>query len=186
MFADRTVYLCVSDGSYYNEKAYSYDEDTGEISRREDYKGVNALFELPLDPAGADPEAAEKYLAPLTGKEDISEEDAYILGSKEADAFMEKITPDNIDEYAERIEDSVQVFGAEEDGMTYNYTMEDGEGVGRYIERAREFPDGNPGMSERIGYFNDEGGVESLKMVTLTLNEDGTVTAAVYIPKEGK
>ena len=70
--------------------------------------------------------------------------------------------------------------------MTYNYTMEDGEGVGRYIERAREFPDGKPGMSERIGYFNDEGGVESLKMVTLTLNEDGTVTAAVYIPKEGK
>lgn len=35
-----------------------------------------------------------------------------------------------------------------------------------------------------IGFFNDQGGVGSLKMVTLTLNEDGTVTAAVYIPKE--
>lgn len=32
--------------------------------------------------------------------------------------------------------------------------------------------------------YNDEGGVGSLKMTVLTLNEDGTVTAAVYIPKE--
>lgn len=184
IFADRTVYLCVSDGSYYNENAYNYDEDTGEITRNEDYKGVNALFKLPLDPAGADPEAAEEYLAPLTAQKDASEENVYILGSKEADAFMEKITPENIDEYAERVEDSVQVFGADEDGISYIYTTEDGEGVGRYIERAREFPDGKPGMSERIGYFNDQGGVGSLKMVTLTLNEEGTVTAAVYIPKE--
>ena len=184
MFADRTVYLCVSDGTYYNEDAYNYDEATGEISRAEDYKGVNALFELPLDPALADPEAAEEYLAPLTGEgEDASEEDTYLLGSKEADEFMERVTPENIDQYAERIEDSVQTFGADEDNLMYKYTMEDGEHIARYIERAREFPDGKPGMSERIAYFHDEGGVESLKMTTLTLNTDGTVTAAVYIPK---
>ena len=184
IFADRTVYLCVSDGSFYNEEAYNYDETTGEISRAEDYKGVNALFELPLDPALADPEAAEEYLAPLTGEgEDASEEETYILGSKEADEFMEKVTPENIDQYAERIEDSVQTFGADEDNLMYEYTMEDGEHIARYLDRARDFPDGKPGMSERIAYFHDEGGVESLKMMTLTLNEDGTVTAAVYIPK---
>lgn len=184
IFADRTVYLCVSDGSFYNEEAYNYDETTGEISRAEDYKGVNALFELPLDPALADPEAAEEYLAPLTGEgEDASEEETYILGSKEADEFMEKVTPENIDQYAERIEDSVQTFGADEDNLMYEYTMEDGEHIARYLDRARDFPDGKPGMSERIAYFHDEGGVESLKMTTLTLNEDGTVTAAVYIPK---
>ena len=184
IFADRTVYLCVSDGSFYNEEAYNYDETIGEISRAEDYKGVNALFELPLDPALADPEAAEEYLAPLTGEgEDASEEETYILGSKEADEFMEKVTPENIDQYAERIEDSVQTFGADEDNLMYEYTMEDGEHIARYLDRARDFPDGKPGMSERIAYFHDEGGVESLKMTTLTLNEDGTVTAAVYIPK---
>lgn len=184
IFADRTVYLCVSDGSFYNEEAYNYDETTGEISRAEDYKGVNALFELPLDPALADPEAAEEYLAPLTGEgEDASEEETYILGSKEADEFMEKVTPENIDQYAERIEDSVQTFGVDEDNLMYEYTMEDGEHIARYLDRARDFPDGKPGMSERIAYFHDEGGVESLKMTTLTLNEDGTVTAAVYIPK---
>ena len=185
IFADRTVYLCVSDGDLYNEEAYNYDESTGEITRAEDYKGVNALFELPLDPALADPEAAEEYLAPLTGEEEeASDEDAYLLGSKEADAFMEKVTPDNIDQYAERIEDSVQTFGADEDGLMYKYAMPDGEFVARYIERERDFPDGKPGMSERIAYFHDENGVESLKMTTLTLNADGTVTAAVYIPKE--
>lgn len=184
IFADRTVYLCVSDGSSYNEEAYNYDETTGEISRAEDYKGVNALFELPLDLALADPEAAEEYLAPLTGEgEDASEEETYILGSKEADEFMEKVTPENIDQYAERIEDSVQTFGADEDNLMYEYTMEDGEHIARYLDRARDFPDGKPGMSERIAYFHDEGGVESLKMTTLTLNEDGTVTVAVYIPK---
>ena len=96
---------------------------------------------------------------------------------------MEKVTPENIDQYAERIEDSVQTFGADEDNLMYEYTMEDGEHIARYLDRARDFPDGKPGMSERIAYFHDEGGVESLKMTTLTLNEDGTVTAAVYIPK---
>ena len=44
IFADRTVYLCVSDGDLYNEEAYNYDESTGEITRAEDYKGVNAHF----------------------------------------------------------------------------------------------------------------------------------------------
>lgn len=185
IFADRTVYLCVSDGDLYNEEAYNYDESTGKITRAEGYKGVNALFELPLDPALADPEAAEEYLAPLTGKEEgASDEDAYLLGSKEADAFMEKITPENIDQYAEQIEDSVQTFGADEEGMLYCYTLESGEVVARHIERARDFPDGKPGMSDRISYYNDETGAESLIMVTLTLNEDDTVTAAVYVPRK--
>ena len=39
-------------------------------------------------------------------------------------------------------------------------------------------------MSVRILYYHDERGVESLKIVTFTLNEDGTVTGAVYLPKE--
>lgn len=185
IFADRTVYLCVSDGEFYNTDAYDYDEASGEISRRQEYEGVNALFELPLDPALADPEAAREYLAPLmeAAKED-AEGDTYALGCKEADAFMEKVTPDNIDQYAVRLEDSVQTFGADEDGVLYQYPQESDDSVNRYIERAREFPDGKPGMSERLAYFNDERGIESLRVVALTLNEDGTITAAVYIPKE--
>ena len=48
-FADRQVYLCVNDGMFYNNDAYTYDEQSGAISRNEQYQGVNALFTLPLD-----------------------------------------------------------------------------------------------------------------------------------------
>ena len=70
-------------------------------------------------PALADTEAAEEYLEAFErnsgeSAEEGSEEDAYALGSKEAEAFMEKVTPDSIDQYAERIEESVQVIGADE------------------------------------------------------------------------
>lgn len=189
IFADRTVYLCVADGDLYNEDAYIFDQKTGEISRSEAYGGVNALFELPLDPALADPEAAEEYLEAFErnsgeSAEEGSEEDAYALGSKEAEAFMEKVTPDSIDQYAERLEESVQVIGADEDDVIYEYTAEDGEHLAGIMNREREFPEGKPGMSVRIRYYHDERGVESLKIVTFTLNEDGTVTGAVYLPKE--
>lgn len=71
IFADRTVYLAVY-GEKLNEEVqsvkktyvepYLYDEKTGKISRNADYEGINALFEVPLDPEKADPEAAEKYM----------------------------------------------------------------------------------------------------------------------------
>ena len=53
--------------------------------------------------------------------------------------------------------------------------------IGNRKEQSGKEPDT---VKRCIGFFNDQGGVGSLKMVTLTLNEDGTVTAAVYIPKE--
>ena len=65
IFADRGLYLCVCDGSFYNKAAYHYDEETGEITRNEDYSGMNALFELPVDEAMADPGKAAEYLAYL-------------------------------------------------------------------------------------------------------------------------
>ena len=187
IFADRTVYLCVSDADQssafgYNEEAYTFDITTGAISRKENYEGVNALFELPLDKALADPEAAEEYLSTFEPDEESDEE--YAAWSREADAFMSEITPENIEQYADRIEESVHVFGPEEDEVWYDYTMPDGEQIRRPMSREREFPDGRTGMSDRIAYFDYEIGVESLKIVTFTLNEDGTVTGAVYIPKK--
>lgn len=78
MFADREVYLCVSDGSFYNIEAYQYDESSGVISRNESYQGVNALFTLPFDQEKADKQAAEEYLktlqSELSGQEAKEEE----------------------------------------------------------------------------------------------------------------
>lgn len=75
IFADREVYLCVSDGNFYNIEAYQYDESNGLISRNESYQGVNALFTLPLDPKKADKQAAEEYLKNLQSELSGQEED---------------------------------------------------------------------------------------------------------------
>lgn len=75
IFADRKLYFCICDGSFFNREAYLYDKETGEISRNETYGGLNALFALPIDSAKADPEKAAAYLAKLGIKEsDVSEE----------------------------------------------------------------------------------------------------------------
>lgn len=66
VFADHKLYLCVSDGTgFYNGDAYVYDPETGDISRNEEYQGLNALFDLPLDAAKADPEKAAEYMESL-------------------------------------------------------------------------------------------------------------------------
>lgn len=61
-FADHTIYLCVTDTDFYRKGLYTYDEADGSISRREDYDGLNALFELELDRSKADPVAAQFLL----------------------------------------------------------------------------------------------------------------------------
>lgn len=75
IFADRELYFCICDGSFFNRDAYLYDKETGEISRNEAYGGLNALFTLPIDSAKADPEKAAAYLGKLGIREsDVSEE----------------------------------------------------------------------------------------------------------------
>ncbi len=65
MFADKKIYLGVSEGTFYDGNAYCFDEATGEISRNEAFDGLNALFELPLDSSKADPKAADEYVKSL-------------------------------------------------------------------------------------------------------------------------
>lgn len=62
-FAKRGVYLGVLDDTFYDSDAYCFDKQTGEITRNEDYEGVNALFHLPLDESKADEKAADEQLA---------------------------------------------------------------------------------------------------------------------------
>lgn len=62
IFADRGLYLCINSSTFYDRKAFDYNEETGEISLNTEYSGINALFDLPLDITKADHEKAEKYL----------------------------------------------------------------------------------------------------------------------------
>lgn len=62
LFAERGVYLGVSSSMFYKEDAYIWNEEDGTMIPNSEYKGVNALFEIPLDPKKADPDAAAEYL----------------------------------------------------------------------------------------------------------------------------
>lgn len=154
MFADHTIYLCVLDDPLYNSQAYDYDEVTGEITRNDTYQGVNALFELPIDPSKADRKAAaekvDKINHPVMPDDWESEETA-------VERFMSQITPENIDAYAARVESTVQTVTPDEEGViTYEYELSDGSG----------------------GDGSDE--PDEVLIHTFALNEDGTVTFAIY------
>lgn len=74
IFADHDLYLCVSEGMFYPKEAYDYHEQTGKISRNKEYKGLNALFRLPVERSKADPKKAAAYMANLGYEPDLSKE----------------------------------------------------------------------------------------------------------------
>ncbi len=92
IFADHDLYLCVSEGMFYNTEAYCYDKLTGKISRNEKYEGLNALFDLPVDISKANPEKAAEYMASLKVESDILVEK---LNIELEGAFEVEITEDN-------------------------------------------------------------------------------------------
>ena len=187
MFADRGIYVGVSAGTFYDAEAYVYNAETGEMRRNESYTGVNALFRLPVDASKADPAAAEAYLKALDDDTDQMEEpvekDAVDLS---VEAFMEKLTPENIDEYAAPVEATRQTCTVDEDGLVhYSYKTDNDEGGGAQAFDML-FPDGRAGISPVFGCSYSESGLADLCIDVFILNEDGTVTYVVYQPKACK
>lgn len=107
IFADHDLYLCVSEGGFYNKEAYQYDELTGRISRNESYAGLNALFQLPMDTADADPEKAAEYIAGLGLESDIAEEKLKV----ELDEAFKVEAAENNEQGAEAAEYALQFVG---------------------------------------------------------------------------
>lgn len=66
-FADREVYLGITNTEDLDYAAYEMDADTGRISRSQTYSGVNALFTLPLSQDQADAKKAEILLREWLG-----------------------------------------------------------------------------------------------------------------------
>lgn len=179
IFADEKIYLGVLDETFYQADAYTFDEATGEISRNEAYEGLNALFELPLDESKADAAAVEAYLEKM--EQTASEETE--IETTEVDEWMSKITAENINEYAVPVESTVKVLTPDSDGMiAYEYEMEGGDcGYGKVLVED-VFPEGKTGMCEQFSY-SSSGTLDTLDIETFTLNEDGTVTFAIYVPR---
>lgn len=179
VFADRTLYLGVTDGFSPNNEAFLFDETSGEISRNENFKGVNALFILPIDEKKANPEAAEEMIRSIAEPGDAESDETDI------DAFVKRITPENIDEYAVRVEETVQQMQVDENGRYYGRWECNGMEGESSISKEEFFPDGKPGMSSFIG-FNGTDEPKDMCITTFTLNEDGTITLAIYQLKENR
>lgn len=185
-FADRGVYLCVSDGTSYNTDAYIYDEATGKISRNDSYEGLNALFSVPFDAAKADSEAAEKMIEEIDREisNDNSKGETEDFMPADVQAFMEKLTPENISQYADPIESTRQTAMPDEQNCIHiSYELENGAGGEGFVSMDAAFPDKKPGMSSNFDYSCSDDEMESLLISTYTLNEDGTITFVVYSPK---
>ena len=173
-FADRKIYVGVSDGEAYDDKAYVYDSVSGGISRNESYEGVNALFTLSIDSNLADQKKAAEVISSMESYE-AGGEHTEILS--EADRWVNSITPENIDEKATPLESSRQVLSLSEFA---EYVMGEAADVAdaEAIVLDEYFPDG-AGMSEVMTKSAEA--MEDAYVETYTLNSDDTVTILRYV-----
>ncbi|NLK73841.1 MAG: hypothetical protein GX288_00940 [Clostridiales bacterium] len=164
IFADRGLYLCVSDTIFYSTEAYNYDVNTGEISPNPNYQGVNVLFNLPLDPSKANPEEAEKYLREILSEdEDIPATEIY-EDLENLDALMES---------AVLIPESVKEVTYTESGSIV-YEFEDSKLV---CDVSWIFAEGQTGFSEAVSISEDD----NEKLIRrFHRDEDGVITGMVY------
>ena len=169
MFADRGVYLAISSGSpFYNSEAFAYNESTGEVTAKSDYKGVSLLMDLPLDKAKADPAKAEAYL-----KELLKEPES---GTK-ADPAEEELV-NQIEDLKKRLADgkvipeSVKEVTYDKQGMiNYEY---DGWSVKLTPEML--FAEGQTGFSDAVQFSEADGHYLGLQFHK---DEKGVITGMV-------
>lgn len=178
-FADRKLYICISNTTFYDAMAYNYDESTGEITRNESYEGINVLFDLPTDASKADPAAAEQYLKELEESWKPEDTDNVPDGNAnemaEIDFLLENGELEKALEGAVLQEDSVKVV--EEKNGRYEYEYLDSTA---YFYK-ENFRDGKDFMV--LGsLYSEEDNVEkqTISIVTLEMNADGTATIQTY------
>ncbi len=183
IFADHEIYMCVSDNMSYNVEAYTYDETTGKISRNENYKGLNALFCLPLDSSKADPKAAKEYIQKINDDPTKETEREPSEEELEVSRFLETLTPENMLDYIKPIESTTKILTPDKEGyIKYDYNLENGGSSGTGTVSMKElFPDQKPGVCIAGSTYEDS--LDTLLIEVFTLNDDGSVTYTVYMPK---
>lgn len=167
LFADKKLYLCVSDTNFFSVDAFSFDEKTGAITEKPNYDGLNILFDLPLDAAKADPEKAKAYVDTLWAEEpeDTDTEPAPLPTAAE------------ILEMGTVFADSVQTLIPDEKGMlSYSYTYPDGGQVQESISEEVLFPNGSIGLSEMYSTSMTADG-EKNNTLLYEKAANGTITA---------
>lgn len=187
-FADRQVYLCVSDGAFYNSDAYNYSEESGVVSRNEGYQGVNALFALPLDKSKADKAAAEEYVRELEegwnegAKDEKDSEDKPDPDEKDITEIASEETADwKLEDFEQNTElvKELEIAPDGEGNYKYEYEIgEDGLGAKGTLGKAQlaDRDEGNMAKARTI----TGGDAQTAYIETYTLKEDGKLLLRVY------
>lgn len=183
IFAKRGIYLGVSYGPFYNSEAYVMDEVTGEITRNESYKGLNALFELPIPAFKGDEAAVEAFLAEM--------KEAHVYPAEEEAAEEEVVPLDKTHEVVLEVEDwTLADFQAnaeciyeeklaidENNAISYQYELEDGSGSDATQWMEYLFTEKETGAFVAACIY---GGDEKVTVETFEMLEDGNVMLRVF------
>lgn len=186
-FADHNIHLCVIDSAFYDTNAYHYEESTGEITRNEEYNGINLLFDLPIDAEKADPVAAEAYLKELEASWTSDEADGESANPDEddIDRQIENITnqilngeEDKALEGAELLEDKTKTVEETDGSYEYEFSAE-GQTSHIYFYTANF----KNGKDVQISYTDYDEATDQFKGIfisILTVNGDNTAEIRTY------
>lgn len=180
-FADREVYLSVTDTRVLDSSAFEMSKDTGRISRRKDYPGVNALFTLPLDPKKADTKKADAqlkaWLEPVT-----SEKTEFTIGtddrkSTDAERITSGWTVEDIKKKCVCLEEFTKNAKPDKEGLIHFSYSQDGHGGDGSFNLEYEFRNKKAGTTLEIGRAADE---ERVEFYVATKEADGSYTIRLY------
>lgn len=193
-FAGRGVQIGVVDSFAEENQAFAMDE-SGKYQKKANYEGTNFLFDLPLDPAKADEQAAEQYLKELEQKMDSEDEsDAKEESDTEDDVYDDedpaiseyekemrryKKRDDEagfLRDYAEVIPGSRQVLEADEKGYVH-YENRDGS-EGTFLEDEIRLKKGELLISS----WGSGETLDSVRLDVFSKDEDGTLIYEEYRP----
>ncbi len=152
VFADKKLYLAISDTAFFSKSAYQYEEATGDITAAEDYKGTNALFDLILDPSKADAIKAKEYLKQL--------EQEWNSASTIEDKESNPVERDNDASTDTNLRIQQELFTDEENGITIRIKDNDSHSWS-----------GNEEYSQTILSYYLEVEGDNIEALTYTLNQ---------------
>lgn len=179
-FAKRGVYISVNHSTFFESEGYIFHEDTGDITRNEEYKELNALFRLPLDESKADEEAADNQLKKW--EEEMHETDA----EEEEETDDKKGRTWNtktVKKYAKLLPNTVQTLTPDKDGYIHSkkWSYKGTTSLGFDMLVDAIFEKDFVGMSDCMNVIQGSNNKDLIE--TYTRNEDGTITVAVYCEK---
>ncbi|KXL54103.1 hypothetical protein CLNEO_01990 [Anaerotignum neopropionicum] len=171
IFADHALYLCVSNSTFYEGDAYQYNEKTGDISVNESYKGMNLLFDFPLNKDKGNKEAAQEYLKELS---DAQEADAQ-EGSNEEEEAVQNVDINEIMNHWTLVSKE-KVTPDQDERIYYSYKTSNGSGEG-FITVDALFEKDEIGYSKNLSISESDTGQNT---VIYYRDEKGDVTVSVY------